>query len=359
MAVYRLENIVHRYGGRPVLSVQDWSVAEGSITGLFGPNGSGKSTLLSLLGFIEQPSAGQIYFKGAKAGGPYSRHIRSRVALMPQESYLLKRTVYQNIAYGLRIRGDRSNENERIRQALSLVGLDAERFGGRRWYELSGGEARRAALAARLVLNPEVLLLDEPTAGVDAASAQMMKKAAAEAHLRHGTSIVIASHDMQWLEDICHDIVYMFSGKILGKVGKTFIFGPWEKTRPGLAARRMADGQVFEAQNPPENPAGAAAAIDPADITIHASQKEVPRGKSPLKGTLMRVSLEKHSGRVRASVSVGHTEFIVYPGPQTLARHNHQPGAVVWVAYHPDRVDWYGVSADQHEAADARHTYGL
>ncbi|MGM0787111.1 MAG: energy-coupling factor ABC transporter ATP-binding protein [Thermodesulfobacteriota bacterium] len=354
MAVYRLENIVHRYGGRPVLSVEDWSVAEGSITGLYGPNGSGKSTLLSLLGFIEQPSAGQIYFKGAKTG-PYNGDIRRRVALMPQESYLLKRTVYQNIAYGLRIRGDSSNENKRVRQALSTVGLDADRFSKRRWYELSGGESRRAALAARLVLKPEVLLLDEPTAGVDAASAQMMKKAAADAHLQHGTSIIIASHDMQWLEDICHDIVYMFSGKILGKGGKTFIFGPWEKTGPGLAARRMADGQVFEAQNAPENPAGTAAALEPEDITIHASRKRLPSGKSALKGTLMRLSLEKHSGRVRASVSVGHTEFIVYPDPQTLALHNHQPGASVWVAYHPDRVDWYRVSADQHQAADARH----
>ncbi|MFW6081464.1 MAG: energy-coupling factor ABC transporter ATP-binding protein [Desulfosalsimonas sp.] len=358
MDVYRLENIVQRYGGRPVLSVEDWSVAEGSITGLYGPNGSGKSTLIKLLGFIEQPSAGQIYFKGARAG-PYNGHIRARVSLMPQESYLLKRTVYKNIAYGLRIRGDRANENNRVRQALSTVGLDADRFAGRQWYELSGGETRRAALAARLVLKPEVLLLDEPTAGVDAASAQMMKKAAADAHLRHGTSIVIASHDMQWLEDICHDIIYMFSGKILGKGGKTFIFGPWEIEGPGLASRRMTDGQVFEAQNAPENPAGAAAVIDPADITIHASQKEVPLGKSALKGTLMRVSLEKHSGRVRASVSVGHTEFIVYPGPQTLARHNHQPGAVIWVAYPPDRVEWYRVSADQHQAADARHPHGL
>lgn len=345
MALYRLENIVHRYGGKPVFSAAGWSVKKGTITGLYGPNGSGKSTLLKLLGFIEQPSSGEIYFQGRRAE-TYSRHIRGRVSLMPQESYMLKRSVYKNIAYGLRIRKDRSNEEKRIRQALSAVGLDANRFANRPWYALSGGEARRVALAARLVLNPEVLLLDEPTTSVDAASARMMKEAAADTHHRRGTSLVIASHDLGWLQDICHDIVYIFNGTILGKSGKTFIFGPWEKDGAGRAQRRLAEDQVFTADNPPQQTAGAAAALDPDDLSIHPASADVPAGKASLRGRLMRLALEKPAGRISASIFVGRTDFILYLDPETLSRTRYQPGDTVLIAYRPDRVQWYRASAD-------------
>lgn len=345
MAAYRLENIVQRYSGKTVLSVKEWSVTEGAITGLYGPNGSGKSTLLRLLGFTETPEQGKIYFRG-RGTESYAGNLRSRVTLMPQESYLLKRSVYQNIAYGLRIRGDRSNEKERVGQAMSLVGLDAGRFADRPWYALSGGEARRAAMAARLVLNPEVLLLDEPTTSVDAKSAQMMKQAAYDSHIKYGATLVIASHDLQWLEDICHDIVHMFNGKILGKGGKALIFGPWEKAGGGGVLRKLSDGQVFVAQNAPDDPEGAAAALDPRDLTFHTRPEEVPSGKAALKGLIMRLSLEKHTGRISAAIHAGRAEFVIYFDPQTVSGQGYQPGAYIWVAYYPDRVKWYGASAD-------------
>lgn len=326
------------------MSVDRWDIRQGAITGLYGPNGSGKSTLLKLLGFVDTPTLGAIHFQGRRAE-TYSRRIRDRVALMPQESHLLKRSVYKNIAYGLRIRKDKAKEAEKIRLAMSLVGLDADQFADRPWYALSGGEARRVSMAARLVLNPSVLLLDEPTTSVDAASAKMMKQAATEAHRKWGASLVISSHDLQWLQDICHDIVYMFNGMILGEGGKTFIFGPWEKTGTRRAARRLADGQVFKTENAPENPAGATAAIDPEDLSIHTSAEVVPPGKPPLKGLITRLVLEKHADRISVSVSVGDTEFILYLDPETISRHGYQPGMPVLIAYNPGNVEWYSASA--------------
>ncbi|MFW6011446.1 MAG: energy-coupling factor ABC transporter ATP-binding protein [Desulfosalsimonas sp.] len=340
MSLYTLENIEQRYGGKTVLSIPYWSVAEGTITGLCGPNGSGKSTLLRLLGFTDCPARGRILFRG-RATDTHSGNLRKKTTLLPQESYLLKRTVYSNIAYGIRIRGERKNQRQRVAQALSLVGLDAESFAERPWYALSGGEARRAALAARLVLNPEVLLLDEPTAGVDAQSAQMMKQAAADAHLKNGVTLVIASHDLQWLEDICTDIFYMFGGKILGKGSRTFIFGPWEKTGESGALSRLTDGQVFFAENAPKNPAGAAAAINSGDLTLHGENEKVPPGKKALNGLLLRLSLEKPTGRIKASVSVGNTEFILYPDPETISAKGYKPGSALSIAYHPGKVEWY------------------
>ncbi|MFP4194079.1 MAG: energy-coupling factor ABC transporter ATP-binding protein [Desulfobacterales bacterium] len=340
MSLYKLENIEQRYGGKTVLSIPDWSVAEGTITGFYGPNGSGKSTLLRLLGFTDSPASGRVYFHG-ETPDIYSENPRRRVTLLPQESYLLKRTVYQNIAYGLRIRGDRKNEKQRISQAMALVGLEAQSFAQRPWYALSGGEARRAAMAARLVLSPEVLLLDEPTAGVDVQSARLMKQASADAHLKNGVTLVIASHDLQWLEDICTDIFYMFDGKILGKGTRTFIFGPWEKTGDSGALCRLADGQVFFAENAPEDPGSAAAAIAPEELGLYLEKQDISPEKTALQGILLRLALERHSGRIRASISAGHTEFIVYPDPESIHRKGFLPGAPVWLAYTPQKVEWF------------------
>ncbi|MFP4572070.1 MAG: energy-coupling factor ABC transporter ATP-binding protein [Desulfosalsimonas sp.] len=339
MNLYKLENVLQCYDGKPVLSVDNWSVAKGSITGLYGPNGSGKSTLLRLLGFTESPARGKIYFHGRKAE-TYGKKLRTRVTLMPQESYLLKRPVYKNIVYGLRIRGDRSGEKQRVKQAMQLVGLDAGSFAQRPWYALSGGEARRVAMAARLILNPQVLLLDEPTASVDAKSAQMMKQAAEDAHRKHGTTLVIASHDRKWLEDICHNIVHMFNGKIMEKGGKTFIFGPWEKTGDNCAVCRFSDGQTFFAENAPKNLPGASAAVDPQDMTLHAHKQDIPPEKTALKGLLVNLCLEKPTNRINAAISVGHTEFITYLNPDVISKQGYYPGCTLWVAYNPAKIEW-------------------
>ena len=340
MALYQLLQIRHHYNSTPVLEIDDWSVVENSITGLCGPNGGGKTTLLKLLGFIESPSGGTILFHGQRAE-PYSRGIRDRVALLPQESYLLKRSVYQNVAYGLRIRKDRTEVAHRVAEALSWVGLDADLFAGRSWYQLSGGEARRVALAARLVLRPRVLLLDEPTTSVDAASAQLMKEAAVKAHQQWGTCLVISSHDLQWLQEICHDLVYLFAGRILGKGRKTILFGPWQPVRGGRARRILADGQVVEADNAPRNLNGAAGVLDPLELSMHPSKQEVPPEKSYLEGRLTRLDLEHQTGRIQASVYAGQTEFCLYLDSDTLSRRGWQPGSRVWLAYRPDHIQWH------------------
>jgi tungstate transport system ATP-binding protein len=339
MALYQLSNVCYRYNGKPVLAIDNWAVAQNSITGLCGPNGSGKTTLLRLLGLIEAPSRGTIMFQDQKTD-PYARRIRDRVALLPQESYLLKRSVYQNVAYGLRIRKQRKDESRRVAKALLWVGLDADQFADRPWFALSGGEARRVALAARLVLRPEVLLLDEPTSSVDAASAQLIKEAAIKAHQQWGTSLIISSHDLQWLQEICNDLVYLFFGRILGKGRKTVIFGPWHKAGQGRARRVLSDGQAVEVSNVPENLHGAAAVLDPAELSIHLSKTEVPADKSRLEGRLTRLDLEQRTGRIQASVYVGQIEFCLYLDAKTLSHQNLQPGSRVWLAYRSEQIQW-------------------
>lgn len=211
--LYEFENVVQRYGEREVLSVPDLSIGERQIVGLAGHNGSGKSTLMRLLAFLERPTSGVIRFRGKEriAG---ENGVRREVTLLTQEPYLLKRSVAANVAYGLKVRGA-SNRREQVEKALDMVGLPPDIFYGRSWLELSGGEAQRVALAARLALEPRVLLMDEPTASLDEESAELIRDAALDARERWGTTLVVVSHDMTWLESISDTVVRFKQGRIV------------------------------------------------------------------------------------------------------------------------------------------------
>ncbi|MFP3981910.1 MAG: ATP-binding cassette domain-containing protein, partial [Desulfobacterales bacterium] len=160
--LYELENIRQVYADRVVLEIDRMVVYPGEIIGISGPNGSGKSTLLRILALVESPVQGRVFFSG-RPTNPNDLQSRRQITLLSQSPYLLKRSVLGNVSYGLKIRGI-TGKREKARAALSMVGLDPQEFAGRMWYELSGGEAQRVALAARLALGPRALLLDEPTA---------------------------------------------------------------------------------------------------------------------------------------------------------------------------------------------------
>lgn len=210
--LYQLRNVVQEYGGREVLFVPELDLPTGRITGLAGPNGSGKSTLMRLLAFLETPVRGEVTFAGnGKAGEDPG--VRRDVTLLTQEPYLLKRSVAANVAYGLKVRGQRLCA-ERVEQVLEMVGLDPAVFMSRAWHELSGGEAQRVALAARLVLQPKVLLLDEPTASLDEVSVERIHHAAIAAREQWGTTLVVVSHDMGWLRHTCDEIISLRGGRI-------------------------------------------------------------------------------------------------------------------------------------------------
>jgi tungstate transport system ATP-binding protein len=243
---YRLEQVSHFYGGKQVLDINALEIARGSITGLMGPNGSGKSTLLKLLAFTMRPTSGCIRFNG-RPEYPFSKNIRSSVTLVTQKPYLLKRTVFDNIAYGLKIRQDTRDLTQRIHDAMESVGLAFDRFASRQWHELSGGEAQRVALAARLILDPEVLLLDEPVASVDTRSAALIRTAALAARENRGTTLVIASHDLAWLFD-CSDTQISISNGTLFATGREIIIpGPYVSKDDGSHTwiRQLDDGQTI------------------------------------------------------------------------------------------------------------------
>lgn len=208
--LFSLRGIKRFYGSRLALDIPRLDIPAGRLLGVCGPNGSGKSTLLRLLAFLEPSDAGEVLFEGAPTGDP--RTARRQVTLLLQEPYLLSRSVAENVAFGLAVRGIR--DEERVRTALLAVGLDPDLFGGRRRNELSGGEAQRVALAARLAIRPQVLLMDEPTASVDEESAGRIALAARVA-CEQGTTVVVVSHDRDWLDDLADGQIRLKAGRIV------------------------------------------------------------------------------------------------------------------------------------------------
>jgi tungstate transport system ATP-binding protein len=280
-SIYEISALQQVYDAKTVLDIDHLTVQTGSIVGLIGPNGSGKSTLLRVMGLIEKPSRGSILFNG-KPAEPLSPEARFQISLLPQEPFLLKRSVSGNVAYGLKLRGDTDKVTERIDQALAIVGMAAERFRHRPWYALSGGETQRVALAARLALNPKVLLMDEPTASVDAASAQRIKAAALRARRELGTTLVIASHDWQWLYEVCDESVHLFRGRIFGNGRETLAFGLWTDQGNGHWGKRLSDGQMLWVPEPPEREAAAVI----TDFKIEENQLSAASAEKVIRGTV-------------------------------------------------------------------------
>lgn len=182
-------HLVQYYGAVKALDLPEFCLRENEAVTLTGPNGCGKSTLLRILAFLEKPAAGQLHYYGDK------RHPRQEITLLLQEPYLFRDTVFRNVTLGLVLRGQRHDLREKFQTAMRMAGFaEPDKFGQRRQGALSGGEKQRVALAARLILRPRILLLDEPTAFVDAKSADIII-AALNGIIHAGAAIVCATHD--------------------------------------------------------------------------------------------------------------------------------------------------------------------
>lgn len=169
--ILSLKNIEKRYNDHLALQVEALEFAPHRIYSLVGPNGCGKSTLLQILALLLKPTHGELFFDGHPVSWTNRdlQRLRKQITLVHQSPYLFDSSVKHNLAYGLKLRGIRGDEqHRRIHEALDLVGLSG--FARRRARELSGGEQQRVALARALLLEPRILLLDEPTSNMDKAS---------------------------------------------------------------------------------------------------------------------------------------------------------------------------------------------
>jgi tungstate transport system ATP-binding protein len=214
-ALIKLISIEKRYGKSVALELEELTIKTGRLHLLTGPNGSGKSTLLGILALLTHPDKGEILFSGERivwSSGELNR-LRKFVTLLHQSPYLFQGTVYDNVAFGLSVRGIRgSDARSKVIDALATVGLKG--FGDRKISQLSGGEAQRVAMARALVIRPQLLLLDEPMANVDKESARVLE-AVISALPDNGTTVVMSSHDPQQHERLDCEVIELLDGRLV------------------------------------------------------------------------------------------------------------------------------------------------
>jgi tungstate transport system ATP-binding protein len=209
--IFQLKHVIKSYAGRVVLSLNGFDIMSGERLAILGPSGAGKSTLLRLLNFLEPPSAGSIVYGAAMLNGNVPLAARREVTTVFQRPILLDTTVRANVGYGLRLRG--RHDAARVAAALERVGL--AHLAGERARTLSGGEAQRVALARAMILEPRVLLLDEPTANLDPSNVAVIEAAVRDLHREHGTTIVMVTHNLFQARRVSDRSALLLAGRLV------------------------------------------------------------------------------------------------------------------------------------------------
>ena len=197
-----------------------FTVEQGEFVGIVGHTGSGKSTLVQHLNGLLKPSSGQVLVDGEDLNGEHvnRRALRQRIGLVFQypEYQLFEETVAKDIAFGPRNQGLAEKEiDERVRYAMNCVHLDYDKYAARSPFELSGGQMRRVAIAGVLAMRPSVLILDEPTAGLDPRGRDRILTMLEDLHTRENATILMVSHSMDDMARLATRLLVMAEGKVL------------------------------------------------------------------------------------------------------------------------------------------------
>jgi tungstate transport system ATP-binding protein len=214
-----------KYDGKSVLDIDNFEVEEGRITAVIGPSGSGKTTLLSIMNGIERPDGGKVVFKGSEFSetSSYGKEAVMSMSMVFQKPVMFNTSVFNNIAYGLRARKmDKDIIKERLSEAASWVGLSD--LLKQKAVTLSGGEAGRVSVARAMIVRPDILLMDEPTANLDPSNVSIIEDMIRRANKDYGTTVIIVTHNMFQARRLAHNVAFMLNGKIVEKGPAATIF---------------------------------------------------------------------------------------------------------------------------------------
>lgn len=211
--LFLLDSVKFSYAQQSVMDIQHLVIPYCNIVTLLGENGAGKSTLLKLLGFQIRPTHGNIRFSGLLCTKQCEGELRRRVILVDQKPYLFKGTVFENVALGLQFRScSRQKINQKVNEILQRVSI--LQIKDSKVSEISGGEAQKVALARAMVLEPEVLLLDEPFSHLDQRSVEQMSKLLINFAKADNRTVIFSAHDQKFASSIADKRIYLNAGKV-------------------------------------------------------------------------------------------------------------------------------------------------
>lgn len=212
-ALFSIRNLHFSYEQKEVLKIERLDLMANQVTLLVGSNGSGKTTLLKLINGLLKSGSGQIDFRGEAISGKGYKSMRSHSVLVHQDPFLFSGSVFQNVAYGLKIRKEAAPVIRRkVNEKLTLLGLTG--FEHRKVHKLSGGEKQRVAIARALVLEPEVLLLDEPAANVDNKSLKLIEALILQLQDR-GVTVILSAHNRSFAYRLGSELLTLKRGRII------------------------------------------------------------------------------------------------------------------------------------------------
>lgn len=230
---FNIRNLTVEFTGNRVLDIDQLDFAAEKIHALIGPSGAGKSTLLRVLNLLQKPDTGQVMFFGRPLSftGPEKLATQRSMAMVFQKPAMFSGSLYHNVALGLKIRREKAQEiKTTVHQVLETVGLAD--LANRSALTLSGGEAQRAALARALVVNPKILILDEPTANLDPANVSIIEDIIRKIHAQTGITIIIVTHNLYQARRISEHTVFLNKGKVVetGSTNELFNHPKTEET---------------------------------------------------------------------------------------------------------------------------------
>ena len=337
-----IEHVSFGYGATSVLENVDLEIETGEFFAFLGPSGSGKTTLLRLIAGFGQPNSGRILIGGRDVTdlAPWNRNVG-----MVFQSYALwpHMTVAKNVAFGLeRRRMSRAEIDRRVREGLELVGLEA--YANRRPAQLSGGQQQRVALARTLVIEPEVLLLDEPLSNLDAKLRIEMRSELRTLQKKLGITTIYVTHDQEDANVVADRIAVLDAGRIQ-QVGAPVALYDHPANRfvaTFLGSANLVDGRVgadgrFVADG--FAVAGVAGPAGPACISIRPQDVALADGAGVDAGAVAALVEEREflGSLIRYRLRAGR-QILIADVPHHRAAATHAPGAAVGLRIDPDRV---------------------
>jgi len=347
--IMQLRDVWKSFGRLNALQNVNLKISRGKVTTLLGPSGSGKTTLLRILAGLDIPTKGSVFFESTQITEDKQSLLRRKATLVFQKSLFFDTTVFNNIAYGLKIEDYLSKEEicNKVNEMLTLVKLEG--FEKRRTKKLSGGEQQRVSLARALALGRELLLLDEPTVNLDPKHVSIIEEIIQRVNQEEKTTIVLATHNMFQAESISKKVALIIEGtvkqigtnhEIFGKSNKYLtsftrlenVFSGTSKNSKGTSI--VAVNQQLSIETAFNRPGKVTVHVRPEDILV-STKPIISSARNVFKGKI--VGITDLGSLIKLTVDAGK-KFSVQITKKSLTEMKLNVGSEVFLTFKASSV---------------------